>query len=157
MQQLSGRESTSLVPHWEYWCAEKCHQTGHHWCHKSISEPQVAEGETEVLRRRGWRIKTWSENEAGRDHLLDGPENPRAETWLLTFGQRVGDSNIPGIEAAHDTDLQQNHINCQSRWWQVQSWERKPAVPAATSAYQSRRRYWWWRFKEEDLELTACW
>lgn len=46
--------------------------------------------------------------------MLDGPETPRADPWLLISGQRVGDLNLPGTEADHDTDLQQSHLDCWS-------------------------------------------
>lgn len=46
--------------------------------------------------------------------MLDGPETLRVETWLLVAGQKVGDLNLPGIEAARGTDLQQSHLDCQS-------------------------------------------
>lgn len=46
--------------------------------------------------------------------MLDGPETPRVETWLLISSERVGDLNLPSIEAACDTDLQQSHLDCWS-------------------------------------------
>lgn len=44
--------------------------------------------------------------------MLDGPETPRTETWLLISGQRPGDLNLPDTETAHGTDLQQSHLDC---------------------------------------------
>lgn len=91
--------------------------------------------------------------------MLDGPETPRVETWLLISGQRVGDLNLPSIGAACDTDLQESHLDCWSYdddfkdnlERENQQSQLPPVVIRAVEGTDHKDLK-----KEENLELSGC-